>query len=168
MKHPKKISSLVGLIGLVTSLNSSAQNRDYEQKTRVIRNLTNPLNIRITPDLVKCSAIGYPGQELKLSVPDLDMLTHFHHANYGEIYPCITAGPCKKGRMPEDLIRTDEPSIEAKFNVEFKEKYFINHTEKTCSRSLEEVVTTKIRGFDFTHYRDADIGDFPYELCTKL
>jgi len=70
--------------------------------------------------------------------------------------------------MPEDLLKADEPNVEANIRVDLKETYHIDHTNKKCSRSLEEIVSTKIRGFDFSHNRDAGLGDFPYELCTKL
>ncbi len=168
MKYPKKLSSLISLLSLVTSVSSYAQDKEQEIKTRIIRDITSPMTLQVSPDLVRCSQIGYSHPELKLSVPNLGMLTHFHHAVVGEIYPCITAGPCGKGRMPEDLLKADEPSVEAQIRVDLKEKYYINHTKKTCDRVLEEHVNTKIRGFDFAHERFAEIGDFPYELCTKL
>ncbi len=157
-------------LALITGVSSAmAANPPHIQvKEKIIKDVVTTVQIPLNQNTVRCSSVGYGQQELKVSVADLSWLTIFSHANNGEALPCVTAGPCAPGRMPENLLNGSEQLISTKVRVTLKETYTIDHAKKTCTRKLQEYVQTPIKQFMFRHFRSGEIGAFPYQLCNAI
>jgi hypothetical protein len=144
-------------------------------KERIVSEQTVESILELNKDTVRCSAIGYGQSELKVSVPDLQDIAFFNHANRGETLPCITAGPCKfafrpegPGFVPGDILKDDAPNATVQLHVILKEEFVLDEAHKICERTLKEDVSTSIRNIPFAHHREGFLGTFPYELCEKL
>lgn len=126
---------------------------------------------------VRCSAIGYGGEELKINLAGLDGWTLFDHSNsgFGDINgePCMTAGLCKTpwggdGFSVEDVIQNN-PATEMvtvlRTVKEVKVETRDQHNREVCQRSLHEELQTTIRGIRFHHLRSGFDQNFPVEVC---
>jgi hypothetical protein len=154
---------------------SGAQADPLETKIYIIKDQTSPVTVELDTNTVRCSEVGYGLSNLKVSVPELKFLAHFDHSTPGDInpFPCITAGMCATpwnptGPTPATLIRADQPTEAIQVRIVLKETYLLDHTAQTCHRTLQEDVTTTIRGLDFYHHREARFGQFPYAACQVL
>jgi hypothetical protein len=122
-------------------------------------------NVPIDLKTARCSSRGYSVAELKVSAPALADMGLFNHVNQGETQPCISAGRCFRGNMPESLgLPGSQPEM-VDLRVQRVEVHRIDLAQHTCTRSLEERVTATIRGKLFQHLRSADLEPVPAEQC---
>lgn len=137
-----------------------------ETKRRVLKDVTVDTVLALNRETVRCSAVGYGLEELKVSVPDLDYVAFFDHANRGELVPCMTAGRTFEGcTVLPHLVDETKPTETSKLRVVLTEIYEIDHEKNTCARRLEEVASMDVRGTAFQHYRAGHLGNLPYAEC---
>ena len=154
------------LISLLTAGFTAAHAQTHATRERVLQDYTQTIDVTLTPENVRCSAVGYSVPELKLSVPELKYITVFDHSNIGESQPCITAGRCAPDNQPSDLLGAGLPIYErVPVRVVLVENMRLDFAKGTCSRTLEERVSATIRGKAFTHLRAADMGVGPISRC---
>jgi hypothetical protein len=152
------------IFGLITAFGFSAQ-AALETRERIVKAETHEINVEVKEGDVRCSSLGYGQMELKMSVPDLKYISPLDHTNEGELLPCMTAGRCRAGNMPTDLIN-GMPGIEnTTLHRVLKEVVVLDRTTGRCTRNITESVTMKVRGKDFRHVRSLDLGDHPIALC---
>lgn len=136
--------------------------------TRVLRDATTSTVLKLATDTVRCSAQGYGQFELKISVPDLDWLAYFDHRVEDEGQPCMTGGACTADFRPADIIDAEEPFVTAPIRVVLTELLEVRPNDRTCTRSLEETVTTTVRGHAFAHFRASEPTPVDYATCLEL
>lgn len=160
-------------MALTVCFQLSAQTR-FEHFSRVSLKDSFETTVDVDQDSVRCSQVGYGVSELKINVPGLKWNAVFDHSNAENLGPCMTAGVCRDdvldldGLTPDDLIQ-DSPGRE-NIVVErlLEEQFRLDHQQKTCSRTLTEVLDTVIRGQEFTHTVSKQIGDLPFSTCLEL
>lgn len=133
------------------------------------------VHVDIEEGKVRCSALGYGMEELKIEVPDLRSEALFNHANFGEAQPCMTAGICKvdwvpdhQGFTPADLIQDNPAREQMLVERELVESFDINITQQKCQRRLRENLKGVLRGIEFKHTVAKSIGDLPIEVCLEI
>ncbi len=161
-----KMAAIAGAV--LFSYANAALAQNFEIRERILKDETNPTTVELNRQTVRCSDLGYSNFQLKVSVPDLKFLAALDHANAGEAQPCVTAGRCQPGNQPEDLLTDPNPFVLTTVQVVLREVLAIDHSAKTCRRTLRENVTTQIRGKTFTHMKTADLGQYPYDICIQL
>lgn len=153
---------------------------------RVIKDETHQSNVTLNKKTVRCSALGYGLQELKISVPSLQWHAVLDHSNLDGRGPCVTAGSkfCGFGLpifnengtitdgpsngIPDFLLDLDNPLELVDVRVILKESFFVNSEGTECHRSLKEEIEMNVRGIDFTHFRSKNIGMLPVESCLAI
>jgi len=163
----------------ITSVLIGLKSFSSEEFTRVIKDETHATYVELDTTTVRCSAIGYGMEELKVSLPSLKWNAILDHSNRDGLGPCITAGTkfCSKifdndtGTwsslgIPDVLIDPETPTESINVRVVLNEDFRIE--DDICFRSLRENVTTVIRGVDFTHVRSARIGQLPAKECLSI
>ncbi len=154
------------LIALLVLAASSSVFAAADLKKEIWRQ-TFTIEVAVTNDSVRCSAIGYGLPELKIDVPALDWAAKFQHRNLGEGQPCMTAGRCTSFRGPE-LVLQDRPGVEAvDLTVIHSEEGVIDRERDTCHRRLVEEVEMTLRGTRFTHTRTAPLIHVSAEECER-
>ncbi|OIQ20689.1 MAG: hypothetical protein BM556_01755 [Bacteriovorax sp. MedPE-SWde] len=143
---------------------------------RVIKEATHKSTITLDKSTVRCSALGYGLEELKIGIPTLAWRAIFDHSNQDGRGPCVTAGtsfckqqfnlPSKVG-IPEVLLNPDKPTEEVDVKVVLTEEFRIDFNNK-CVRTLLENVITDVRGITFTHLRTKNIGELPLQECLDV
>lgn len=163
----KSIFTLLALtLTTVLSANSYADNPS--SKERILKDEATKITVELSAKMVRCSNLNYGREELKVSVPDLTYLAIFNHANFGETLPCMSAGACVDGNLPTDLIDTTKPTEDTDVRVQLVEILTLDSKTSTCNRVLEERVSAQIRGKAFRHVHRANLGSYPYGICTQL
>jgi hypothetical protein len=153
---------------------------------RVIKDATHKSTVTLNKKTVRCSALGYGLQELKISVPSLQWHAVLDHSNQDGRGPCVTAGSkfCGFGLpifnedgtiqdgpsngIPDILLDLDNPTAQVDVRVILKETFFINREGTECHRGLKEEVEMDVRGIDFSHLRSKSIGTLPVEECLAI
>ncbi len=135
---------------------------------RTLKDSTTMVALDLNASTVFCTDRGYSNIQLKVSVPDLDVLAHFDHRVVGEDLPCITGGLCGGDLTPDAVIDAKEPIVFAPIRVILKETLTIDHDAKSCTRSLTERISSLIRGRLFNHERSSDAEPLAFEKCKKL
>lgn len=138
-----------------------------EVKENLIREVNATSLVLLNSETARCSDIGYGNLQLKVSVPDLAWMSIYNHANPGETQPCISAGRCRSGFAPGNLIDPNRPYENVPLNIRVVEKLTINHDQKSCFRQVDEHVASEIRGIKFTHLRSGGESSMPYSICVK-
>ena len=175
-----KIASLLATLALTFG----SYGRNIESKEIVIIDRVHKINLNLNEKSVRCSALGYGGRELKISVNDLEWISFFDHSNRGEAEPCMTAGMMSCGQdifnfpLPGSDQNTPENQtlqrfrslgqVESTLKQVVTERLRIDHDNLTCHRSLQETVETIVDGVNFTHFRSGDLGEYPFEICQQL
>lgn len=162
-----KRMTLLSLV-LCCTITGVAHAQTVVTKERVISDVTTPITLTLNPSTVRCSDIGYGNMQLKVSVPELSYLAVFNHTNFGENLPCITAGRCTDGNQPSDIISNTNPTEEVQIRVKRVETLTLDQKFNTCLRSLDEHVSTQIRGKPFNHHRSAELTEVPLSICDQL
>jgi hypothetical protein len=155
---------LPSLLVLAIATPALAQSQP-ESVTQVLKDDTTFVALALNDKTVFCTQFGYGEPELKVSVPDLDWLAHFDHRVVGELLPCMAAGPCSENLQPGNIIDPTAPITRVPVRVVLKASYVIDHTQKTCERTLQEEVHSVIRDRRFTHGRTGAPEAVDYDLC---
>jgi MYXO-CTERM domain-containing protein len=135
----------------------------YEET--VIHDTTTAVEIKLDATTVLCSAADYGALYLKVGMPELAKLTLLDHQNIGANAPCVAAGVCTTGNQPEDIIDPTKPTEVVQINVKAIRLDEADQAAQTCNTMLIERVNVTIRGVDFTHQREADLGSRRFEDC---
>jgi hypothetical protein len=136
--------------------------------TRVLKDTTTMVAVDLNEQTVFCTDRGYGNVQLKVSVPDLDVLAHFDHRVVGEGLPCITGGACDETRQPRDIIDPAHPFEVIPVRVVLKENVTVDYEAHTCARVLTEEVSSLIRRHKFVHERGGDVEQVPFDKCQAL
>lgn len=170
----KKASIMLSLVCL--SMGSMAQcqtaetaetaNSGFETKVELVHTKTTDVVLELNSKTVICSRADYSDEFLKVLIPQLAKLTLLDHQNFRAGAPCVAATLCAEKR-PSDILDPKRPKEKTALTVQVKRELTIDHVQKTCSVTLLEDVSTRIRGLDFVHHRQADLGQRHYSDCIK-
>lgn len=152
-------------IALTFSIPAAAEPVDV---TRVLKDTTTLISLPLNEQTVFCTDRGYGNVQLKVSVPDLDWLAHFDHRVFGEGVPCITGGACTDGRGPSLILDAAQPLETVPIRVVLSEHLTVDADAQTCTRILNEKVTSLIRRHKFDHYRSGEPETVPYAQCAAV
>ncbi|EQC43875.1 hypothetical protein [Bacteriovorax sp. Seq25_V] len=153
---------------LFFSLFLSFQASSSERFSRILLDETHQSAVTLNTETVRCSAVGYGFPELKVTLESLKWATIFDHSNQDGLGPCITAGTmlCEDFTVPDVLIDSQNETENIAVRVTLTESFTIS--DQKCFRSLDEDVTTTIRGIPFTHRRSAFLGELNVDECKSL
>lgn len=151
-------------LALVTGTLSTAGATPVFNET-VIHDTTTSVEVDLTAATVLCSSADYGALFLKILIPELAGLTLLDHQNLGAGAPCVSAGACQPGRMPEDIIDAATPTEVVDINVKAVRIDEADADAQTCTTHLSERVHVTIRGFQFSHERMAPLGSRSYADC---
>ncbi len=143
----------------------------FAQSPKLVKEISRvqqEITVAVNADTVRCSAIGYGQAELKIDVPALDWAAHFQHRSFGEGQPCMTAGACRRVGGPEVILAGGDEEITTLLTVVLQEVAWVDDTNNTCYRQLEEVLEMEIRGHKFGHVRQAPLVQIDAELCRQI
>lgn len=164
----KQILSMV----LMMAAGAAARAADSQ---RVILADSKTFNTEVSLETVRCSNLGYGAGLLKINLAGLDGWTLFDHTNshvgeFGE--PCMAAGRCMMGDEGPilDFIGgkpgTETVTVQRQV-LEIKQESKDAEGNEVCVRSLQENLSTVIRGTQFLHTRHGAEQTFPVEVCRK-
>lgn len=159
---------------LAMSLSYAAYADDQTEEVRLnIQSFPVTLTINVNPQTVRCLVGGYAMSSLKITVPELKDFTRFRQTTRGETEPCINAGACKSPGFPDGLdpsriLKSNKPTEEVNFTIVQEEVLNIDHTQKTCFRSVLETVSATVRGLKFEHTDGISLETTPYDVCVQL
>ncbi len=157
------------LLAAILAMSSLTAMAESVTTTRVLKDETTVIALKLTPDTVFCTDRGYGNIQLKVSVPDLDWLAHFDHRVFGEGLPCIAGGRCDETRNPGAILNSTNAYDVVPVRVILSEILEIDADAKTCTRSLQETVKAHIRGVDFSHDRyDEAPALVEFERCNLV
>ncbi|HEY4178611.1 MAG TPA: hypothetical protein VGM90_17305 [Kofleriaceae bacterium] len=131
----------------------------------VVHDTTTHVSLALNEQTVLCSSADYSATFLKVLIPQLAGLTLLDHQNLGAGAPCVAAGQCEPGRMPEDIIDASSPSEGVDINVKAVREDVADADAQTCTTTLIERVHVTIRGFEFVHERTAPLGSRAFSDC---
>lgn len=155
------------LMGFIAFLGFSAS-ADWESRSKLLVDTNHQIQVAIKEGDVRCSDLGYGNMQLKISVPALKYLSSFDHTNEGELQPCMTAGRCRPGNNPEDLL-AGGPGVEnTVLNQKISEEVSFDSVRGECQRMIKEVVEMTVRGKTFHHTRFLSLGEHSLALCQQL
>lgn len=144
-------------------------------KEIVISDETTKLVVPLNEKTVQCLIGDYGASSFKIVVPQIKELTYLDHTSRGAPGPCINAGPCMvksdgtffpggefDNRFPifHDALK---PTEEIQLRVIKKEKSENNQGQ--CIREYIEIVTSTIRGVEFSHERLMPLATLPATEC---
>jgi MYXO-CTERM domain-containing protein len=124
----------------------------------IVHQSSTTTDIKLDDTTVLCSAADYGALHLKVLIPQLAGLTLLNHQNTGAGAPCVAAGRCLAGNMPENIIDAKRPTETVTIDVKEIRRDLTDAGALTCTTSLIERVHVTIRGFEFTHERRSDLG----------
>jgi hypothetical protein len=132
---------------------------------RTLGDVTSPSELTLDDTTVFCSALGYGASFLKVSVPALDELAHFDHRVSALGLPCAAAGACTDTFGPESILQ-GRPGVEqVAIRVVLTEVLRFDAVAGTCTRHLEETVTTSVRGVPLRHHAEDEAVRVPVDRC---
>lgn len=150
--------------GLVAgSISTAAALPTYNET--VVHDTTTNVELDLNASTVLCSSADYGALFLKVLIPDLSRLTLLDHQNTGAGAPCVAAGACQPGHMPEDIINPTHPKETVAVNVKAVRADEADADTQTCETYLVEKVHVTIRGVDFIHERQVALGSRAYSDC---
>src|SRR5688572_632154 len=123
--------------GLVASSATLASAELLSGET-LIHDTTTQVEIELDATTVLCSAADYLGTFHKIGTPELSALTLHDHQNTGANAPCVAAGECAPGNMPEDIIDPADPTETVGVRVRAYRYDTVDTTKDTCETSLKE------------------------------
>lgn len=144
--------------------------------TRTILDDKKEMDAEVNNVTVKCSALGYGAEELKINIKGLDGWTILDHSKdrFGDKsgLPCMTAGMCKfpwaqpgdEGFEINDVIQNNPRVEKVVVHRVLTETRELN-TEGLCARSLVESLETTVGGIKFTHKRYLEDKVLPKISC---
>lgn len=150
----KKITITL-LISLIWSATTLANDVIMSQKTVKI-----PVDISTTK--LKWSQADYSSPVVKVLVPALAAVTLLDHRNTGEGAPCLAS---YEANTPEEVIQNNPQTEQIEFTVTLIKQVIPDLENNRCLVHLIENVDGKIRGFEFTHQRDLQVGHRHIDDC---
>lgn len=134
---------------------------------RTLEDVTSPAELTLDDTTVFCSALGYGLSFLKVSVPALDELAHFDHRVSALGLPCAAAGACTDTFGPEAILQ-GSPGVErVSIRVVLTEVFRFDGPSNTCTRQLQETVTTTVRGVPLRHQAEGEAVLVPLDRCLR-
>jgi hypothetical protein len=134
----------------------------------VLRDVTTPIDLSLTPSTVFCSAIGYGLSFLKVSIPQLDELAHFDHRVEEAGLPCAAVGACDDVLGPDSVLQ-GRPGVErVAVRVVLLEVLRLDHETKQCTRQLKEDVFATVRGVALSHDEEDKPAPLAWDACVLL
>jgi hypothetical protein len=134
-------------------------------RTTLIHDTTTAVEVELSATTVLCSAADYSGAFLKVGMPQLAALTLLDHQNIGANAPCVAAGFCSPSNSPADIIDPAEPTEVVNIRVRATRQDLVDEAAGTCTTTLIENVNVVIRGKEFTHEREQELGSRKIEDC---
>lgn len=135
---------------------------------RVMKDQTSSAQLTLDETTVFCSALGYGLSFLKVSVPDLDELAHFDHRVSALGLPCAAAGACTDTFGPDSILQ-GRPGVEqVSIRVVLTEVLRFDAAAGSCTRQLQETVTTSVRGVPLRHHAEDEPVSVPVERCVAM
>ena len=118
------------------------------------------LSVNIDQSNMKLSRAGYGSDVLKVFIPALADVTILDHRNENSGAPCMST---YETDIAEDVIQ-GRPGVEKiDFTVVLTKHTYLDGT--VCKVSMDETITAKIRGFNFSHSRNVDMPDRHADDC---
>ncbi|MER2567090.1 MAG: hypothetical protein ABTQ32_40560 [Myxococcaceae bacterium] len=132
---------------------------------RVMKDQTSSAQLTLDETTVFCSALGYGLSFLKVSVPALDELAHFDHRVSALGLPCAAAGACTDTFGPDSILQ-GRPGVEqVSIRVVLTEVLRFDAAAGSCTRQLQETVTTSVRDVPLRHHAEDEPVSVPVERC---
>jgi len=163
LQHTRTALVSLGLLAASASVASAFPT--YEEV--LVHDTTTAVEVALNEDTVLCSAADYGALYLKVGLPQLAKLTLLDHQNVGAGAPCVAAGICTTGNMPQDIINPNHPTETVQINVKAFRADEVDTAADTCSTYLVERVAVTIRGVEFTHERTAPLGSRKVADCAQ-
>ncbi len=163
LQHTRTTLVSLGLLAASASVASAFPT--YEET--LVHDTTTAVEVALNANTVLCSAADYGALYLKIGLPELAKLTLLDHQNIGAGAPCVAAGICTTGNMPEDLIDPAHPTETVQINVKAFRADEADAAADTCTTSLVERVAVTVRGIEFTHERMAPLGSRKFADCAQ-
>lgn len=163
--HTAARASLLSAVLVASSLSIAAA-APVSAETLVHDTTTN-VEIELDDTTVLCSSADYGALFLKVLIPELAALTLLDHQNLGAGAPCVAAGMCEPGNMPDDILDPYDTKETVAIHVKALRYDVTDASAQTCQTSLVERVQVIIRGVDFFHERFAPLGERPYADCVS-
>lgn len=118
------------------------------------------LPVNIDQSNMKLSRAGYSADVLKVFIPALADITILDHRNENSGAPCMST---YETDIAEDVIQ-GRPGVEnIDFDVVLTKYTYLNGT--VCKVSMDETITAKIRGFNFSHSQSVEMPDRHADDC---
>lgn len=147
-------------LNLVLILLAATPSFAYNLKTISSRTVDIPVDISTTK--VKLSNADYSSPVVKVLVPALADETLLNHRNTSEGAPCLATYDTRDPAM----VIQDNPVTEViPMTITLSKGFSKNPSTKICEVRLIEQITAQIRGFTFTHEREAPLPDRSLEDC---
>jgi hypothetical protein len=140
----------LSIVALALAAISPAQAADVVLSKRIA-----VLNVDISTTKMKFSRAGYTSEVVKVLVPELADVTILDHRNIGEGAPCLAS---YEALNPQDVIQNNPAVEQIPFEIALIKRVAPNSKGSACDVTLIETVNGKIRGFNFTHDRQKEIG----------
>jgi uncharacterized protein (TIGR03382 family) len=156
-------SSLVCLALVAGSVTTATAETRFAET--IVHNTTTSMSIKLDQSTVLCSTADYGSPHLKVLIPKLGSLTLLDHQNTGAGAPCVAAGACVPGNMPEDILDEANPIEQVSMHVRAVRADETDAQFQSCETSLVEHVTVTIRGKEFKHERRAWLGSRQFSDC---
>ncbi len=136
-----------------------------QAQTRVevpMSKVSHKLYVEVSPLTVKLSRAGYDRDIVKILIPQLAEITLLNHRNEGESAPCLATWT----RSSADDIHQGLSQIHTlDIQIELKKILVRDTTANSCKVSLQEDITTVIRGELFNHRRTHELPDRSVDDC---
>lgn len=153
----KKLIAVSLTLIMMAGVSAQAQTEKVILSEKVVQ-----LNVDISKTKLKLSQADYDSPVVKVLVPDLADVTILDHRNTNEGAPCMATYDTLS---PEDVIQNN-PSIEKiDFTITLAKHAIPNLQNKTCDVILSETINAKIRGFNFNHYKNVNVGTRHIDDC---
>lgn len=166
---------LIGLFGVSVLVLVAVSPAEAKHSSRVILADSKTFITEISDHTVRCSDLGYGSGFLKINLVGLDGWTLFDHTNshvgeFGD--PCMAAGACRVGDASvQNFINKGGLGTEvvtvSRVVQEHKTEKKDQSGQDVCVRSLQEDLSTTIRGERFLHMRAGADQTFSVEVCRK-
>ena len=166
---------LVSLLGLSVLVLLGVSQAEAKNSSRVILADSKTFVAEVSEKTVRCSELGYGSGLLKINLVGLDGWTLFDHTNshvgeFGD--PCMAAGACRVGDSTvAEFINKGGPGTEIvtvqRTVLEHKLETKDQNGQDVCMRSLQEDLSTSIRGEKFLHTRYGAEQIFSIEVCRR-
>lgn len=127
--------------------------------------LLNNKNLKCVED--KTSPLKNPVKYLRLYIPELDTLASLKHRAHGDTSPSLSPGACGTS-FNESFFLDSQESKKTTIYVMHREVFQLNHTKRTCSRTLREIVALSLKGTVFQSQNSLRLSETTYDVCLQM